>query len=139
MQYQKDAKVQQREDNGLQHRRTLDGIGGETMITFHDRDFNIIAANHTAREMLGLPSSIGAGVKCYKYYHGTDAPPEQCPSCKCLLSREPVFFEMFEPHLNKYIQIRAFPQFDDNDSFMGLIHFVRDITHESVFSDKKLL
>jgi PAS domain-containing protein len=135
MNYKKNTEESQREDDHLQHMNTFD-IMGETMITFHDKDFNIITANKTAREILGLPSLIGTGIKCYKYFHGTDSPPEQCPSCKCLLSGEPVFFEIFEPHLNKCIQIRTFPQFDENNAFMGLIHFVRDITHESEFLDK---
>ncbi len=127
-------KLKQREDNNLQPRKNFDTIG-ETVITYHDKDFNIISANTAAKEMLGLPSLIGTEVKCYKYYHGKDSPPKQCPSCKCSLSGEPVFFEIFEPHLHKYIQIRVFPQFDENNEFKGLIHFVRDITHECILSD----
>jgi len=107
----------------------------ESVITFHDKDFNITSANKAAKEMLGLPSLIGNEVKCYKYYHGKDSPPKQCPSFTCLLSGKPVFFEIFEPHLNKCIQIRAFPQFDKNNEFKGLFHFVRDITHECTLSD----
>jgi len=107
----------------------------ETIITFHDKDFNIISANKAAKEMLGLPSLIGNEVKCYKYYHGKDSPPKQCPNCTCLLTRKPVFFEIFEPHLNKCIQIRAFPQFDKNYEFKGVFHFVRDITHECKILD----
>jgi GAF domain-containing protein len=129
-------RLKQREDNNLQPEKNFDTIG-ETMITYHDKDFNIISANKAAKEMLGLPSLIGTELKCYKYYHGKDSPPEQCPSCKCLLSGEPVFFEIYEPHLHKCIQIRAFPQFYDNNEYKGLIHFVRDITHESGLSDNK--
>jgi hypothetical protein len=103
---------------------------GETAITYHDNNFNIISANKAAKEMLGLPSLMGAEVKCYQYYHGKDSPPKQCPSCKCSLTSEPVFFEYFEPHLHKYMQIKAFPHFDKNNEFKGLIHFVRDITDE---------
>ena len=110
-------------------------VSYESIITFHDKDFNIISANKVAKEMLGLPSLIGNEVKCYKYYHGKDSPPKQCPSFTCLLSGKPVFFEIFEPHLNKCIQIRAFPQFDKNNEFKGLFHFVRDITHECTLSD----
>ena len=121
--------LKQREDNNLKTKKNIDTIG-DTIITYHDKDFNIISANKVAKEILGLPSLIGTEVKCYKYYHGINSPPKQCPSCKCLLSKEPVFFEIYEPHLNKYLQIRAFPQFDENNEFKGLIHFVRDITHE---------
>ena len=127
-------KLKQREDNNLQPRKNFDTIG-KTIITCHDKDSNIISANKAAKEMLGLPSLIGTEVKCYKYYHGKDSPPKQCPSCKCLLSEKPVFFEIYEPHLRKFIEIRVFPQFDENNEFKGLIHFVRDITHKDILSD----
>ena len=116
--------------------RTNAPHSNEMIITFHDADFNIISANETAKKILGLPPLDGAEIKCYTYYHGRDYPPKNCPSCKCLLSREPVFFELFEPHLNKHIEIRAFPQFDENDKFTGLIHFVRDKSGELHVSDQ---
>lgn len=106
------------------------------IITCHDRDFNIIAANKTAIRILGLPSVTGSGMKCYTYYHGTESPPGNCPSCRCVLNREPAFVEFFEPHLNRFFQIRAFPEFDEKDEFVGLIHFVRDITKEMMLSAK---
>jgi hypothetical protein len=127
-------ELKQKEDNILAKKNA--NVIDETIITVHDANFNIISANETAKKILGLPPLDGANIKCYKYYHGRDYPPKKCPSCKCLLSREPVFFEFFEPHLNKRIEIRAFPQFDENDKFIGLIHFVRDTTDESVLSDK---
>jgi hypothetical protein len=126
--------LKQREDNNLQPNKNFDTTD-KTIITYHDKNLNIISANKAAREMLGLPTLIGAEVKCYKYYHGKDSPPTQCPTCKCLLNKEPVFIEIFEPHLNKCIQIRAFPHFDENNEFQGLFHFVRDITQECILSD----
>ena len=110
---------------------------GETLITYHDKELNIISANKAAKEMLGLPSLIGAGVKCYKYYHGKDSPPKECPSCKCLLTAESVSFEIVEPHLDKILHIKVFPQFDESFELKGLIHFVRDITHIRSLSDYK--
>lgn len=83
--HKKKTKEEQREDKNLQSEKNIDTIG-RTMITFHDKDFNIISANKTAIEMMGLPSFTGTQVKCYKYYHGKDSPPEQCLSCKCILN-----------------------------------------------------
>ena len=127
--------LKQTEDNILQSKQDFYTID-ETIITFHDKNFNIIRANKTAQKILGLPPLDGKEIKCYKYYHGKDCPPKKCPSCKCLLTREPVIFEIFEPHLNKCIEIRAFPQFDKNDEFIGMIHFVRDTTDKRILSDK---
>jgi hypothetical protein len=109
----------------------------ETIITFHDRNFNIIRANKIAKKILRLPPLDGKEeIKCYKYYHGKNSPPKKCPSFKCLLTREPAIFEIFEPHLNKCIEIKAFPQFDRDGEITGLIHFVRDTTDKRIFSDK---
>lgn len=98
------------------------------MITIHDNDFNIIYANKAAENMLHLPFIADIKSKCFKFYHGKESPPEGCPSCACLRTGEPDSFEVFEPHLNKFIEIRAMPQFDSNGKLIGLIHVVRDIT-----------
>ncbi|MEW6599423.1 MAG: diguanylate cyclase [Nitrospirota bacterium] len=98
------------------------------MITIHDKDFNIIKANKAAGRILDMPFLNDKKLKCYKYYHGTDAPPEGCPSCGCLHTGKPSVFELFEPHLNRHIEIRAIPRFDENNRINGLIHVVRDIT-----------
>ncbi|MCK5286387.1 MAG: PAS domain-containing protein [Thermodesulfovibrionia bacterium] len=100
------------------------------MITVHDKDFNIICANKEAQKILGLPRLEFTKVKCYEYYHGKDCPPKGCPSCRCLLTGESVTFKMFEPHLRRFIKIRAFPRFDSNHEFIGLIHFVKDVSDQ---------
>lgn len=101
------------------------------MITVHDRDFNIIRANKAAKKILGIPFlNEDSAAKCYKYYHGTDSSPEGCPSCDCLKTMMPSSFEIFEPHLNMHMEIRAIPRFDSNNQFAGLIHVVRDLTEK---------
>jgi PAS domain S-box-containing protein len=105
------------------------------MITIHDRDFNIVKANRAAQKILDLPFLQKAGAKCFKYYHGADTPPEGCPSCNCLETGEPASFEVYEPHLKKYIEIRAMPRFDSDNNIAGLIHVVRDITERKRIED----
>jgi PAS domain S-box-containing protein len=98
-------------------------------ITIHDKDFNIIYANKAAKEMLKLPELDHHFVhKCFKFYHGTKQPPEGCPSCDCLKTGKPANFEIFEPHLNTYIEIRSMPRFNSNNKLIGLIHIARDVT-----------
>ncbi len=98
-------------------------------ITIHDQEFNIIYANIAAREMLKLtPSAEIESNKCYKYYHGTDVAPKNCPSCNCLHTGMPANFETFEPHLNKYIELRSIPRINEENKVIGLIHIVRDIS-----------
>ncbi|MEI6667032.1 MAG: PAS domain S-box protein [Acidobacteriota bacterium] len=110
-------------------------------VTIHDEHFNIVRANAAARAMLGLgPAEAGAAIKCFRQYHGADAPPQACPSCRCLESRQPGVYELFEPHLNRHLEIRAFPRFDGAERCVGTIHVVRDISQrrdaETVVRDR---
>lgn len=98
------------------------------MITIHDRDFNITRANKAAEKILGLPFLEETQVKCYRYYHGMDSPPKDCPSCECFVTGEPAAFEMYEPHLDMFLEIRAMPRFDHQRQVSGVIHVIRDIT-----------
>ncbi len=99
------------------------------MITIHDKDYNIIHANKAAKSALKLPYlDMNKTDKCYKYYHGTDTAPEGCPSCDCYKTEMPATFELFEPHLNKYIEIRSIPRINNDNELVGLIHIVRDIS-----------
>jgi PAS domain S-box-containing protein len=98
------------------------------MITIHDMDFNIIRANRAAQKILGLPFLGVNRAKCYEHYHGMDRPPESCPSCESLKTGKPILFEMFEPHLNRFLEVRALPRINDRKEVKGIIHIVRDIT-----------
>jgi len=98
------------------------------MITVHDMDFNIMHANRAAIKTLGLPFLDKKKPKCYKFYHGKDHPPDNCLSCECLVSGKPSSFETFEPHLDKFLEVRAIPRFDGHKQIVGTIHIVRDIT-----------
>ena len=106
------------------------------MITIHDKDFNIIHANKAAEKMLGLPITKTKVAKCYKHYHGESVPPQGCPSCTCIKTGKSVAFEKFEPHLNKFLEIRAMPQFDDKNELIGVIHIVRDITERKQMEEQ---
>jgi PAS domain S-box-containing protein len=107
------------------------------MITIHDRDFNIIMANNAAKKTLDLHLlDFKNSSKCYKYYHGTDSAPPGCPSCNCVKTSEPATFEIFEPHLKKFIEIRSIPRFNNNGELLGLIHIVRDISLRKKIEDE---
>lgn len=98
-------------------------------VTVVDTEFNIVRSNRAARELLKLPLLDGTlPVKCFKYYHGTSTPPEGCPSCTCFSTALSSTAEMFEPHLNRHLELRAIPRFDRDRRVVGVIHVVRDIT-----------
>jgi PAS domain S-box-containing protein len=106
------------------------------MVTVHDIDFNIIHANKAAEKILNLPILDITPQKCYRFYHGADRPPEGCPSCECLNSGLPSTTELYEPHLEMFIEITAIPRFDSSNNIAGLIHVVRDITERKKLEDQ---
>jgi len=106
------------------------------MITIHDKDFNIIRANRAAEKILGLPLLNTSKAECFRYYHGTANPPRSCPSCECLKTGEPSTFEIYEPHLNMYLELRAMPRFDSNNNLIGLIHVARDISERKKIEEE---
>ena len=107
------------------------------MVTVHDKDYNIIRANKSAHEMLKLEDLNNVlNKKCYSFYHGTDQPLKGCPSCNSLKSGQPCSSEVFEPHLNIFMEIRAIPRLDKNNNIIGLIHVVRDITERKQMEKK---
>ncbi len=122
--------IKEIEDNILKLNREWEGIFNilNDAITIHDKDFNIIMANRAAEKMLGLPYMEMLGKKCYESYHATPCPPERCPSCRTLKTGIYSTTEIFEPHLNRYIEIKALPRLDEEGQLTGLVHVVRDIT-----------
>jgi transcriptional regulator with PAS, ATPase and Fis domain len=106
------------------------------MITIHDRNYNIIHANKAAEKLLKLPLLKDKIAKCFEHYHGENAPPEGCPSCACISTGSPVAFERFEPYLNKFLEIRAMPQFNKKKQLIGVIHIARDITERKQMEEE---
>jgi PAS domain S-box-containing protein len=100
----------------------------DDIITIHDRDFNIVRANRAVEKVFGMPVQEVVNKKCYFCFHGRSNPPEGCASCKSLQTGEVTVFEQYEPHLNKYLEIKAIPRFNSDGEIVGLIHIVRDIT-----------
>ncbi len=107
---------------------TFDTI--DEAITVHDTAFNILRANKAAEKILDLPVTQISNRKCYELFHGADRSPGYCASCEVLKTGKPASIEMFEPHLNKFIQLKALPRFDSSGRIIGIVHITRDITRQ---------
>ena len=124
-------KLKKAEETILQAKQDWEDVFNSItdIVTIHDKDFNIIRANKSAQEKFKLPVlDKMLNSKCYTHYHGTETPLRGCPSCNSLTTGEPCNSEIFEPHLNMFMEIRAIPRLDRNNNITGLIHVVRDIT-----------
>lgn len=106
-------------------------------ITIHDRDFNIIQANSAAVEMLGVSMETILRQKCFHSYHGAGSPPAACPSCETLRTGIASTSEVYEPHLQKHIEVKALPRFDEAGNLSGLVHVVCDITERKKAAERQ--
>ena len=104
-------------------------------ITIHDLDFNILRSNTMSQHFLQMDPNQICTSKCYAAYHGQNAPPESCPSCRTARSGIPSMSQFYEPHLQKYIEIKALPRFDSNDKLSGIIHIAKDISEQKRYEE----
>jgi hypothetical protein len=111
------------------------------IITIHDKEFNIIYANDEAKQLLKLPSSGRRKKKCYEYFHGKGYVPDVCAGLKCFLTDYPVDIKIYEPFLNKFLEIRATPLYGVNQEPFGVFHVAREMQplHIAEKSNKNLI
>jgi PAS domain S-box-containing protein len=106
---------------------TFDTIGDA--VSIHDGEMNIVKANRSACSLLGVESP--AGKKCYSLFHGSDAPPGDCPMVRSMKSRVPESFEVFEGRFGRWLSVSCFPLFDPRSGkAAGTVHVARDITEQ---------
>ncbi len=99
------------------------------MITIQDMEFNVLRANRAATQIIDFKKLDSSKlIKCFRHFHGTEKPPENCPGMKSLKTGKPVVTEMFEPHLNKHFEIRVIPLLDSEGVPERLVHLFRDMT-----------
>jgi PAS domain S-box-containing protein len=104
-------------------------------ITVHDTDYNILFANDAASRLLDVSPLIIRKQKCFELYHGLSCPPSNCPCYGLLKTREAVVSDYFEPKMNRYIEMKAFPRFDKQGNIVGLVHVVKDITERNKYQE----
>jgi len=106
-------------------------------IIINDIQMNVIQANTAARKILGLALSEIVGQKCYTLLHGSSQPPSDCLSCASLQSGEPAVAEIFEPHLQKHLKVKAYPRIDEQNNIIGRIHVISDISKRKMSEEEQ--
>jgi PAS domain S-box-containing protein len=98
------------------------------MVFFTDKDFNIRRVNKAVIKKTGKTEKELIGEKCYKIFHGKDAPWEKCPHLQTIESRKPRVQEIEDSHLGGTFVVSNSPILDSMGNLLGTVHISRDIT-----------
>lgn len=99
--------------------------------------FQILYANRSATEQLGVSSSELLAIPCYKWMHGTDGPPAFCPQCKTLEDHCVHEVEGLVERLGRNFWVTTSPVFNEQGEYIASVHIARDIS-ERVQKEEQL-
>lgn len=89
-------------------------------------DQKIIQVNESALELFRLKAQDLLGKHCWEVVHSTDKPVSMCPFLKMVKSLHREYMEM--PVGNMVFEVTVDPIFDKDNTFIGAVHIIRDIT-----------
>ena len=99
--------------------------------------FQILYANRSATEQLGVSSSELLATPCYTWMHGTDGPPTFCPQCKTLEDHCIHEVEGLAERLGRNFWVTTSPVFNEQGEYIASVHIARDIS-ERVQKEEQL-
>ncbi|RPI54191.1 MAG: PAS domain S-box protein [Deltaproteobacteria bacterium] len=105
---------------------TFDAI--EDAIFLIDETFTIQRANKGLAKLVGKNLTDIIGQKCYKLLHDIDHVPKFCLRPLLVKTFSYQSNELWEPHLNRYLQINCYPIIGAKKEVREVIHVIRDIT-----------
>ncbi|MDY6989466.1 MAG: PAS domain S-box protein [Thermodesulfobacteriota bacterium] len=103
-------------------------VGHPTLIL--DPDHTIKAADRATVEATGKGAGKLVGEKCFKVFHGTDSPPENCPLEKMLRSESLETEAMEVAALGGVCLVTCTPVRDEDGRVEKVIHIATDITDQ---------
>ena len=91
-------------------------------------DYSVVKANRAFKELVGENYPELVGRKCFSLVHGCDIPASGCPLSMTLNDYQEHIVEVYEPKLDKHLQVSATPFFDKDGMIAGAVHVIHDIT-----------
>ena len=99
-----------------------------------DLEHRIIRYNKAGYEFLGKSLDQVRGKKCFELI-GRGKPCEICATSKVYRTKKPARVEKYVPDMSVWLDVRAYPVFDDKGKMIGIIEHLRDITERKAFED----
>ncbi|MEN8119139.1 MAG: ATP-binding protein [Bacteroidota bacterium] len=104
------------------------------IIGIQDNKHNVIRYNKAGYDYLNLTYQQVVGKKCYKLI-GCDTPCKVCATTLVYNTKKASKVERYDEKLNTWLEIRAYPIFDENGEVFQVIEHLRDITDRKRFID----
>lgn len=97
------------------------------LIGVQDLHHNIIQYNQAGYKMLNKTYNEVAGRKCYSLIGRVDQ-CEVCSTAEAIRTGKPARHEQYFPELDIWLDMRAYPIFDENNKIIYVVEHLRDIT-----------
>jgi len=113
-------------------RSVFDGI--PDLLSIIDRDFRIIHSNWRGGYEYVSVEKRDSRPRCYEAYYGTDEVCENCHTAEAFRTGRTVFREKYNPKVG-FLEVRAFPLFDDDGNVVMVTEHARNITERKRAED----
>ena len=130
----KEEQVESLEEKLKLHESIFNSI--PDVLGIQDRNYRIICYNQAGYDFLGRGPEEANGKFCFELI-GCDRPCEKCATKIACETGDAVSIEKFVVPFEKWIEVRAYPVFDNNGNIDKVIEHLRDITEKKV-TEKEL-
>ncbi len=103
---------------------TFDSISDS--IALIDTDQRVIRCNLATSKLLGREFADIISQPCWELFHGTDAPPPDCPMGKAKISLHSESSTI--RHSDRWLEVTVDPLLSESGRMTGAVHIVRDVT-----------
>ena len=94
-----------------------------------DNRHRVIRYNTAGYEYLQKTPKEVVGKRCYELI-GRERECDDCATSECYRTKKPAALIRYEEYLDAWLDVRAYPIFDENGQLTGVIEHLRDITTE---------
>jgi two-component system cell cycle sensor histidine kinase/response regulator CckA len=105
------------------------------LVTYMDKDLNIVWGNNAAAESVGLKPDELIGRHCYELWHQRGEPCERCPIIKAIDTGEFQKTEMTTPDGRKWL-VRGTPVKDEDGEVVAVVESTLNITERKRLEER---
>lgn len=97
-------------------------------VSLHDLNYRILTVNKAFSGIFNIQPSEAVGKQCYELIHKLPGACSGCPFKEALATGKACTVEIYESSIEAYLEVSAYPVFDDKGNIEGILHIVKNIT-----------